>query len=144
MTIDTPLVQQAEPIAAPTRSGRWRRLVRPALGLLLPVGLALGWELAVRSGWSNGRLVPPPSRIYTEFAGLARAGELWRHVVATCLRVAAGFGLGTVVGTVLGAAAGYSTLLRRLIAPGLQGMRAAPCIALIPLLILWLGIFDTA
>jgi sulfonate transport system permease protein len=60
------------------------------------------------------------------------------------LRVAAGFGLGTVVGTLLGAAAGYSTLLRRLIDPSLQGMRAVPSIAWIPLFILWLGIFETS
>ena len=39
----------------------FRRYLRPALGLILPVGLALGWELAVRAGLSNGRLVPPPS-----------------------------------------------------------------------------------
>ena len=30
------------------------------LGLLLPVALAVVWEMAVRFGWSNGRLVPPP------------------------------------------------------------------------------------
>src|SRR6185295_14952342 len=144
MSIDTHLVQQAEPIAAPAASGRLRRWARPALGLLLPVTLALGWEIAVRAGWPNGLLVPPPSRIYAEFAELARSGELWRHVVATCLRVAAGFGFGTVVGTLLGAAAGYSTLLRRLIDPSLQGMRAVPSIAWIPLFILWLGIFETS
>jgi sulfonate transport system permease protein len=120
---------------------RWGR---PALGLLLPLVLALGWELAVRAGLSNGRLVPPPSRIYAEFVDLARSGELLRHVIATLLRVAAGFGLGTAVGTLLGAIAGYSTLVRRLIDPSLQGMRAVPSIAWIPLFILWLGIFETS
>jgi sulfonate transport system permease protein len=144
MSIDTPVIRQTEPLPAPAPSGRLRRVARPALGLLLPVGLALGWEILVRAGWSNGRLVPPPSRIYAEFAELARSGELWRHVVATCLRVVAGFGLGTVVGTLLGAAAGYSSLLRRLIDPTLQGLRAVPSIAWIPLFILWLGIFETS
>jgi sulfonate transport system permease protein len=120
------------------------RFTRPALGLLLPLALAAGWELVVRAGWSNGRLVPPPSRVYEEFAELARAGELQRHVVATLLRVVAGFGLGTLVGTLLGALAGYSTLVRRLIDPSLQGMRAVPSIAWIPLFILWLGIFETS
>src|SRR5947209_4002346 len=144
MTIDTPLVRQAEPVAAAAPSRRLRRFARLGLGLLLPAGLALGWEIAVRLGWSNGRLVPPPSRIYAEFAELARSGELVRHVIATCLRVAVGFGLGTAVGTLLGAAAGYSTLLRRLIDPSLQGMRAVPSIAWIPLFILWLGIFETS
>jgi len=120
------------------------RYARPALGIVLPVTLALGWELAVRAGLSDGRLVPPPSRIYEEFAELARTGELARHVLATLLRVAVGFGVGTVVGTLLGAIAGYSTLVRRLVDPSLQGLRAVPSIAWIPLFILWLGIFETS
>ena len=133
-----------EPAAEQQRKNGLVRWGRPALGLLLPLGLALGWELAVRAGLSNGRLVPPPSRIYEEFAELARSGELLRHVIATLLRVAAGFGLGTAVGTLLGAVAGYSTLVRQLIDPSLQGMRAVPSIAWIPLFILWLGIFETS
>jgi sulfonate transport system permease protein len=117
---------------------------RLLLSLALPVGLAAAWELAVRAGLSDGRLVPPPSRIFQEFAELARTGELPRHVVATLLRVAVGFGLGTAAGTLLGALAGYSSLTRRLIDPTLQGLRAVPSIAWIPLFILWLGIFETS
>ena len=60
---------------------------RPVLGLVLPVGLAIAWEIAVRIGLSDGRLVPPPSRIYQEFAELAATGELQRHFIATVLRV---------------------------------------------------------
>ena len=119
-------------------------LERLLLSLAVPVGLAAAWELAVRAGLSDGRLVPPPSRIFQEFAELWRAGELSRHVVATLLRVAVGFGLGTVAGTLLGALAGYSSLTRRLIDPTLQGLRAVPSIAWIPLFILWLGIFETS
>jgi sulfonate transport system permease protein len=139
---------EAKPLAAPSRPPRVRsldaRLQRLAYALALPVGLALAWELAVRAGLSDGRLVPPPSRIFQEFAELWRAGELSRHVVATLLRVAVGFGLGTVAGTLLGALAGYSSLTRRLIDPTLQGLRAVPSIAWIPLFILWLGIFETS
>jgi sulfonate transport system permease protein len=120
------------------------RWARPVLGLLLPVGLALGWEIVVWLGISDGRLVPPPSRIYEEFAELARSGELLRHLIATLMRVAAGFGLGTLAGTLLGAIAGYSGLVRRLVDPSLQGLRAVPSIAWIPLFILWLGIFETS
>ncbi len=67
------------------RASRWRspslrpvalrRWTRPALGLLLPVGLAVVWELVVRSGLSNGRLVPPPSKIFATIVDLARTGE---------------------------------------------------------------------
>src|ERR1700694_5705918 len=117
---------------------------RLILALALPAGLAVAWELAVRAGVSDGRLVPPPSRIWQEFDELARAGELYRHVVATLLRVAVGFGFGTVAGTLLGAIAGYSSIVRRLIDPSLQGLRAVPSIAWVPLFILWLGIFETS
>src|SRR4051812_43401449 len=129
----------------PTASKPWlRRYARPALGLILPVTLAVGWEIAVRMGLSSGRLMPPPSVIYRTFEELAASGELARHVTATLLRMAAGFGLGTVAGTLLGALAGYSALVRRLIDPSLQGLRAVPSIAWIPLFILWLGIFETS
>ena len=120
------------------------RFARPLLGLVLPVGLALAWEIAVRMGLSDGRLVPPPSRVYQEFAELAQAGELQRHLIATLLRVVVGFGFGTIAGTLLGAIAGYSAIMRRLIDPTLQGLRAVPSIAWIPLFILWLGIFETS
>ncbi len=120
------------------------RIQRIVIGLALPVGLAAAWEIAVRAGLSDGRLVPPPSRIYLEFEELARAGELHRHVLATLARVAVGFGLGTAAGTLLGAVAGYSSLARRLLDPTLQGLRAVPSIAWIPLFILWLGIFETS
>jgi sulfonate transport system permease protein len=121
---------------------RIARLVRPALGLLLPVGLAVAWELIVRAGYSEGRLVPPPSRIFTTFSELAASGELLRHTVATLLRVAAGFGLGVAAGTLFGAVAGYWALARRLLDPTLQALRAIPSIAWVPLFILWLGIFE--
>ena len=134
----------AEPAAASRQAHPLARYARPVLGLVLPVGLALAWEIAVRMGLSDGRLVPPPSRIYQEFSELAAAGELQRHVTATILRVVVGFGLGTVAGTLLGAIAGYSAIVRRLVDPSLQGLRAVPSIAWIPLFILWLGIFETS
>jgi sulfonate transport system permease protein len=118
------------------------RFARPALGLLLPLGLAVLWEAAVRLGLSNGRLVPPPSVIFQTFVDLARAGELQRHVLVTTGRVAAGFGVGVLAGTLVGAIAGYSALTRRLLDPTLQALRAIPSIAWVPLFVLWFGIFE--
>src|SRR6202043_18318 len=34
---------------------RRRRLIRPALGFVLPVTLALAWEIVVHMGWASGR-----------------------------------------------------------------------------------------
>jgi len=120
------------------------RFLRPALGLVVPVALGAGWEIVVRMGLSSGRLVPPPSVIFATFADLAATGELQRHAAVTLLRVAAGFGLGVVFGTIVGAFAGYSALIYRLIDPSLQGLRAIPSIAWVPLFILWFGIFEAS
>jgi sulfonate transport system permease protein len=138
------LAAQATPAqerSAPSRRARW---IRPALGLIVPVILALVWEIVVRLGWSTGRLTPPPSVVFQTFGDLARTGELQRDTLVTLGRVAAGFALGAVVGTIVGAATGYSALLRRLLDPSLQGLRAIPSIAWIPLFILWLGIFEAS
>jgi sulfonate transport system permease protein len=139
---DRPAVERAA--RAPTLAGGLVRLAGPALGLALPVGAAVAWELAVRAGVSDGRLVPPPSVIFQTLSELAQSGELQRHAGATVLRVAAGFGFGVVAGTLLGAFAGYSALMHRLLDPTLQALRAIPSIAWIPLFILWLGIFETS
>jgi sulfonate transport system permease protein len=143
MTVELPALEQTSTTAS-SAPGRLRRWARPALGLLLPVGLALIWELVVWLGLSNGRLVPPPTKIFATIVELARSGDLARDIVATLTRVVAGFALGVVAGTVLGAIAGYWGLARRLLDPTVQALRAIPSIAWVPLFILWLGIFETS
>jgi sulfonate transport system permease protein len=138
------LAAEGTPAHERSATSRRARFIRPALGLIVPVALAVAWEIAVRLGWSNGRLAPPPSVIFQTFADLARTGELQRDTVITLSRVAAGFALGAAVATVVGAATGYSPLLRRLLDPSLQALRAIPSIAWIPLFILWLGIFEAS
>jgi sulfonate transport system permease protein len=130
--------------SAPAKVRPAARWLRPVLGLVIPVLLAAGWEIFVDLGYSNGRLLPPPSRILATFWELAQTGELWRHTLATVSRVAAGFALGVVSGTIFGALTGYSFYARRLLDPMLQALRAIPSIAWVPLFILWLGIFEAS
>jgi len=143
MTIEVPILEQSDAIAG-TASVPRRGYLRPLLGLLLPVSAALAWELIVWLGWSNGRLVPPPSRVFATILDLARTGELATHITATLTRVAFGFGFGVVAGTLLGAISGYWGLARRLLDPTVQALRAIPSLAWVPLFILWLGIFETS
>jgi sulfonate transport system permease protein len=133
--------EAASPFAqAPAKTSRFG--VKFVLGILLPVFLALGWEFAVATGFAQGRLMPPPSRLFKTLYDLAITGELWRHIGATLARVAAGFALGTIIGTIIGAIAGASRLAKDVVDPTLQGLRSVPSIAWVPLFILWLGIFE--
>jgi sulfonate transport system permease protein len=133
------------PHAARSIARSRRRLpTRWLLGFILPLSLAFGWEVIVAAGWSDGRLLPPPSRILASFADLLRSGELVTHVEATLLRVTWGFVIGVVAGTALGALTGTSELAHRVLDPMLQALRNIPSIAWVPLFILWFGIFETS
>jgi len=120
------------------------RFAGAALGLVLPLLLALGLELAVRFGVMEGRLTPPPSKIITTLSGLVASGEWFSHAFATLKRVAFGFGIGASLGILIGALSGAMLLVRRLIDPAIQALRAVPSIAWVPLFILWFGIFETS
>jgi len=114
------------------------------VGLVIPAGLAILWEIAVRYGVVGGRLMPPPSRLAQTAWALARSGELLVHIEATMTRVLLGFALGATAGTLLGMLNGASPLANRLLDPSIQALRSVPSIAWVPLFILWLGIFETS
>lgn len=121
----------------------WRRGGRLVLGLLIPLSFALAWEIAVRAGWAQGRLLPPPSRVLDALLILARSGDLGLHVRATLLRVILGFLGGAGIGILAGALTGTLPVVRHLLDPALQALRAVPSLAWVPLFILWLGILET-
>jgi sulfonate transport system permease protein len=117
---------------------------RVAVGLALPLAVAILYEAAFRLGYVEARLLPPPSQVAANLWSLAATGELWTHVAATMLRLFAGFGIGVVVGTALGALTGASQTASRLLDPTVQALRAIPSLAWVPLFILWLGIFEAS
>jgi sulfonate transport system permease protein len=142
MSVTTDMIADETGAARPrlsTFSGQ-----RALLGLILPLGAAVLYEAAFRAGLVEARLLPAPSRILATLFDLAQTGELWTHVLATVLRVLAGFVIGAGVGTALGALTGASETARRLLDPTLQALRAIPSLAWVPLFILWLGIFEAS
>ncbi len=140
-----------ERLSSPARSARPSGtaargvLLHPwVLGLLLPLAVGGLWELTARMGWIPARLMPPPSRVAETLAELWRTGDLAHHIAATLWRVAAGFALGLVLATALGALTGFSTRARQILDPTMQALRAIPSIAWVPLFILWFGIFEAS
>ncbi|HEY9104190.1 ABC transporter permease [Chitinimonas sp.] len=112
---------------------------RALLGLALPLGLLAALELASQLGWYRSNLLPPPSELLGTLAELWRQGLL-KHLVASTLRVAVGFAIGTAAGMVLGGLVGLSRRAEALLDPSVQAIRAIPSLAWVPLLLLWLGI----
>ena len=98
------------------------------------------WQLAGSAGWVNPLFLPAPSAIAVTIYKLAISGALWQHVSASVIRIGSGWVLGTAAGVVVGFAIGLSTLARGVGITFISALFPIPKIALLPLLILWLGI----
>jgi len=128
------------PVAAARRSrrARWGRPTS-ALGWIVPALLLGGIEAGVRLGWIEGRLLPAPSDVLRALAGLG-VREVGAHVLASTLRVIAGFVVGAGAAIGVGTAVGLSRRVAALVDPSCQALRAIPSLAWVPVLLLWLGI----
>jgi len=107
------------------------------IALLLAIGI---WQLAGGAGLVNPLFLPTPVAIARAIYQLAISGALWHHVSYSIMRIGAGWILGTVAGIVVGFAIGLSTLARSVGITFISALFPIPKIALLPLLILWLGI----
>ena len=91
--------------------------------------------------------LPSPEAVAARFVEIARTGyqnyTLWEHLGASLMRVLVGFALGSLLGIPLGYAMGLSGWFRGWFDPIVEFMRPVPPLALIPLVIIWFGIWET-
>ena len=124
--------------------------VRPAegalttrwFGVVLIAALASLWEVSARSGWVKSDYWPPFSLVLrAALFGLAD-GDVKSAFLATLSRAATGYAAGGVIGIVLGMVLGMNRWARYLILPVIEVLRPVPAPAIIPPLILFLGVDD--
>ena len=131
------------------KRGAERRVVSGGLSVLLYqlIGVAIfigAWEAVARSGVINSLLLAPPSRVAESIVDLARQGELWGNIWVTVKEALIGFGIGVVVGALLGFVIGLSPVVTNLLNPFITMLNSTPRIALAPLFVLWFGIGMTS
>ena len=117
-------------VPASSRFGGWI-----ALALVIAI-----WQAAGSAGVVNPLFLPAPSAIARAIYQLAISGALWQHLSASLLRIGVGWLLGTAAGVAVGFAIGLSRLARSVGITFISALFPIPKIALLPLLILWLGI----
>lgn len=141
--------------AVPVTSAR--RRYRRALGLVVPVLLVVGWAVASGQGWLAERLLPAPGVVArsgldfffgqrrTTLAGVVPFdGAGWSHVGASLFRCLVSFALAVVVGVAAGLALGLSRWVADLLDPLLNGLRAVPLYAWLPISLIWFGLGEGA
>jgi sulfonate transport system permease protein len=127
------------------QAGAWlkaaaRRLAPWVLPLLL---LAL-WEFTSRQGTLSARILPEPLAVGRAAIALAKSGELWTDIAASTTRALLGFAIGGSLGLLLGVAIGLWRPVETALDTTLQMLRNIPALAMIPMVILWFGIDESA
>ena len=118
-------------------------LVRPEhRGLRVGALLAalLVWEAVARVGWVPVLFLPSPVGVVLEAGEMLRSGELVGHLAASLSRLLLGFVTGAVLGVAVGVTVGFFAVAEAVGTPVIAATFPIPKIALLPLLILWLGL----
>jgi ABC-type nitrate/sulfonate/bicarbonate transport system permease component len=112
------------------------------LGVALIAALLLAWELSVRLQWIVSDSWPSVSAVLLAGGGGIMSGELLTVLGSTLARAGAGYVCGVLSGAILGLLFATSSLVRRLFSPLMELLRPIPVPALVPPLVLLLGVQD--
>jgi sulfonate transport system permease protein len=134
--------------AVATKPVRRRRRLGP--GKPIKFGAAIGpvlllaiWSIGSAVGWLDPRVLSAPWTVVTTTGDLIADGRLQSNLLTSTQRAAAGLGLGIALGVILALLSGLSRIGEAILDGPIQIKRAIPSLALLPLLILWLGIGES-
>jgi sulfonate transport system permease protein len=122
----------------------WLSFGKSLLPWIAPAA-ALGiWELFARFGGLPQNILPAPTKVGATAVKLIENGQLIPDMAISLLRAFTGFIIGGSIGFTLGIAVGFSRLAEALLDRSIQMVRAIPFLAVLPLVIVWLGIGEGA
>jgi sulfonate transport system permease protein len=134
--------------AAPSRTAlsppRPPVLAPSLLPWLAPLALLCLWQASASFGSLSEDVAPSPLAVLKAGWRLLLSGELAHHAAISGWRALAGLTIGGAIGFLLGLANGVSRISESVTDSTLQMARNVPHLALIPLVILWFGIDESA
>ena len=122
------------------RGGGFAIEQRTWISILGFIALIALWQLVTGVGLVSPIFLPSPMRVLRALYELTISGDLWRHMSASLVRIGYGWVIGTAFGVAVGLMIGLFTVSRAVGLPLVAALFPIPKIALLPLLILWLGI----
>lgn len=120
-----------------------RQRLKAWLGPGVLLSLVLLLELATRSAWVNPVIVPPPSAVAQRVLAVVTAGSVLAPLARTMSLLAVAYAIGCVLGIALGVLMGRFRAVHALLEPLVEVLRPLPKPALLPPLMLFLGLGDT-
>ena len=127
--------------AAPPRASRAAAVaawLRKRVGAMLVfAALIVLWEIAVRALGIKEYLLPPPSKVWTEF--WRRHDLVMGGAWVTTQEILAGYVLAVLVSIPLALTIAYSRFMEQSVYPVIVFLQIVPKIAIAPLFIIWFG-----
>ncbi len=120
----------------------FRKVVESRVRLLSLLGGIVAWQIV--GAVTPGKLIPEPTVVVSNLYVLAEQGTLWPNISASLVRVLVGFGLAFLTALPVGFITAWYKTARKAVEPWVQFFRTIPPIALIPLVIVYLGVGETA
>jgi NitT/TauT family transport system permease protein len=121
-------------------SGFYARNERMILGAVAVVLFLTIWEAIGRSGKISPVFLSSPCSIALTALKMIRSGEIFKHLSASGKEFFLGFFLAVFLAVPLGLLAGWYRRLNYIFDPFISMFYVTPRIALLPLIMLWLGI----
>jgi len=121
-----------------------RRFGFSAVRLVPILVLLAAWEIFARSGAVTPFMLPAPSVVAERIYDDALGGDLFVNIGVTLYRALMGFAIAAVGGVVLGAAMARNAAARWFFDPVISVGFPMPKIAFLPVIILWLGLYDVS
>lgn len=138
-----PDVRAARDSAVP-RSKQALSIPYHLISWLVPLALLVAWETAVRFGFIPQRILPAPSTVLTTAWKFILDGSLPENLLVSLRRAWTGYLIGGSFALTLGFTVGLSKLAAALIDRPMQMIRTVPFLALVPMVIIWFGVGETA
>lgn len=110
------------------------------LGIASFAVIIIVWVVLTYGGIVSSMFLPTPGAILKAGYEMTMSGELLEHTIASVVTILAGFALAAVLAVPLGILMGSFKVVEAAIEPVVNFIRYLPVSAMIPLLILWLGI----
>jgi ABC-type nitrate/sulfonate/bicarbonate transport system permease component len=141
---DQATLAAAEADVAQAAARRLDLAFRSGAALFSILLLLIFWELFARSGKVTMFMLPPFSVVAEQIKTDALSGDLWRNLGVTLYRALAGFLIAACIGIVLGALMTRVRAVRWFFDPIISVGFPMPKIAFLPVIILWLGVYDVS
>lgn len=111
---------------------------------LFPVLMIVLWQILGQFNVISSSILPTPLEVLDAAVELTISGKLQDHVLISTQRALIGFLIGGIIGFILGLLNGTIKIFERTVDTTIQMIRTIPHLALIPLVILWFGIGESA